>query len=65
MLVYSGANSDGEAHVIAVDKATGEEIARVPAPRNIRYGMMTYMHEGRQYIVVQMNGGVAAMALPS
>jgi quinoprotein glucose dehydrogenase len=64
MLVYAGDDSDGRAHVFAVDKRTGEEIARVPAPRNIRYGMMTYMHEGKQYIVVQMNGGNAAFALP-
>jgi quinoprotein glucose dehydrogenase len=64
MLVYAGDDSDGRAQVFAVDKRTGEEIARVPAPRNIRYGMMTYMHEGKQYIVVQMNGGNAAFALP-
>jgi hypothetical protein len=33
-------------------------------PGSNRYGMMTYMHEGRQYIVVNTNGGNFAMALP-
>jgi len=64
MLVYSGNGSDNTPYIFAVDKKTGEEIARVRAPRNIRYGMMTYMHEGKQYIVVNMNGGNAAFALP-
>jgi hypothetical protein len=28
------------------------------------YGLMTYLHQGKQYIVVPMNGGYTAMALP-
>ena len=28
------------------------------------YGLMTYMHQGKQYIVVPINGGYTAMALP-
>ena len=64
MLVYSGSGSDNTPYIFAVDKTTGEEIARVRAPRNIRYAMMTYMHEGEQYIVVSMNGGNAAFKLP-
>jgi quinoprotein glucose dehydrogenase len=50
--------------VFAVDKATGREIDRVEVPRNIRYGMISYLHEGKQYVVVQMNGGLAALRLP-
>lgn len=64
MLMYSGETSDGTAHVFAVDKKTGRTIGKVPVPRQIRYGMITYMHEGRQYVVVQMNGGLVALALP-
>ena len=64
MLLYSGEAGDGTPHVFAVDKATGKEIGRVQVPRNIRYGMISYMHEGKQYVVVQMNGGLAALALP-
>ena len=30
-----------------------------------RYGMMTYMHQGKQYIVVQIANGLQAFALPT
>jgi quinoprotein glucose dehydrogenase len=63
MLMYSGETSDGTTHVFAVDKKTGRQIGRVKVPRPVRYGMMTYMHDGRQYLVVQMNGGIAALRL--
>ena len=33
-------------------------------PRLGEYGLMTYLHQGKQYIVVPMNGGYAAYALP-
>ena len=64
MLVYAGTDSDNAPMLFAVDKATGEELARVPIPDANRYGMMTYMHEGRQFIVVNTTGGNFAMALP-
>jgi quinoprotein glucose dehydrogenase len=64
MLLYSGEASDGTPHVFAVDKATGRELGRVEVPSNVRYGMITYMHDGKQYVVIQMNGGLAALALP-
>jgi quinoprotein glucose dehydrogenase len=64
LLMYSGETADGTPHVFAVDKATGREVGRVEAPRSIRYGMISYMHEGKQYVVVQMNGGLAALRLP-
>jgi len=64
MLVYAGFDSDNNPHLFAVDKATGEEVGRVAIPGRNRYGMMTYMHEGKQYIVVNTTGGNFAMALP-
>ena len=64
MLVYAGYDSENDPMLFAVDKATGEEVGRVPMPDNNRYGMMTYMHEGKQYIVVNTNGGNFALALP-
>ena len=64
MLMYSGELADETGAVFAVDKATGETLGHAEVPSNIRYGMMTYMHEGRQYVVVQMTGGLAALALP-
>lgn len=65
MVVYAGHNSDNRPHLFAIDKATGEELARVELPGSNRYGMMTYMHEGEQYIVVNTNGGNFSLKLPS
>jgi hypothetical protein len=33
---------------------TGEILGSVPLPAPGQYGMMTYMHRGQQYIVVQI-----------
>ncbi len=41
----------------ARDKRTGELLGRVELPTRAQYGMMTYMHEGKQYIAVQIGGG--------
>jgi quinoprotein glucose dehydrogenase len=64
LLVHSGNGSDGTPYVYAVDKDTGERLAQVEVPGSIRYGMITYMHEGKQHLVVQMPGGLAALTLP-
>ena len=36
------------------DKLTGEILGSVELPAPGQYGMMTYMHQGKQYIVVQI-----------
>jgi glucose dehydrogenase len=55
----------------ARDKSSGELLASVPLPAPAQYGMMTYMHEGKQYIVVQIGssrtdfpGSLVAYRLP-
>ena len=54
----------------AIDKLTGEMLGSIDLPAPSQYGMMTYMHEDRQYIVVQIGrggtfpGSLAAFALP-
>ena len=40
----------------AVDKATGEELAEIELPGPTNTAPMTYMHEGRQYIIVSVGG---------
>ncbi len=64
MLVYSNVTSDGTPHLFAVDKLTGEELARVEAPAATRYGMSSWVHNGRQYLVMQTGASLTAMALP-
>lgn len=61
LLVQTRALSEGMVQFVpdapvtlnARDKFTGEIIGSVPLPAPGQYGMMTYMHEGKQYIVVQ------------
>ena len=79
LLVQTRALSQGEAQydpdapleLHARDKRTGEILASVELPAPGQYGMMTYMHEGKQYIVVQIGsfrtdfpGALVALALP-
>ena len=63
LLIYTGNGSDGTPYVYAVDKATGEQLGRVEAPANTNYGIMTYVHEGRQYVILQTGPTLTAMAL--
>ena len=53
----------------AADKLTGESLGAVDLPAPGQYGMMTYLHEGRQYVVVQVAsadfpGSLVALTLP-
>jgi len=63
MLVYAGDVSDGTPHLFAIDKMTGRELARTPVSAASRYGMMSYVHEGEQYIVLQTGSKLTAMSL--
>ena len=62
---------NGPALLDARNKATGEIVGTVELPAPGQYGMMTYEHDGHQYIVVQIaQGGVfpaslAALRLPA
>ena len=79
LLVQTRALSSGGTQVLpdaplelhARDKRTGEILASVELPAPGQYGMMAYMHRGKQYIVVQIGsirtdfpGGLVALALP-
>ena len=64
MLVAGGQTADDTPQLFAIDKLTGERLGAVEIPGLTRYGMSSWMHEGRQYIIVQLRDGLAAMALP-
>jgi quinoprotein glucose dehydrogenase len=64
LLFYTGNGSDGTPFLYAVNKANGERLGQVELPASGRYGMMTYMHQGRQHVVVQVQGGLLALVLP-
>ena len=69
-LLVSTRGSNGPAVLDARDKLTGELVGTAELPAPGQYGMMTYMHEGHQYIVVQVarggsfQGSLAALRLP-
>jgi glucose dehydrogenase len=52
-----------------VDKRTGEEVGRIEIPAPTSTAPMTYMHEGKQYIVLPVARGghpaeLVALTLP-
>ena len=69
LLATEGAN--GPPVLNAHDKRTGEKLGAVELPAPGQYGMMTYLHEGQQYIIVQIGqggtfpGSLAALRLPA
>ena len=64
MLVAGGLTSDNTPYLFAIDKQTGERLASVEIPGVTRYGMSSWMHEGKQYVIVQLQDGLVALALP-
>ena len=64
MLLAPGQSADGQTYLFAIDKRSGKRLGQVPTGGLSRYGMMTYMHQGKQYIVVQLSNGLQAFALP-
>ncbi|MGH6897947.1 MAG: PQQ-binding-like beta-propeller repeat protein [Geminicoccaceae bacterium] len=68
LLIY-GEGRGGAPLFHAVDKRTGEELATVELPAPTNTAPMTYVHDGRQYIVVavgsgQHPGSLVALRLP-
>ena len=69
-LLFTGEGASGAPMFRALDKATGETIAEIELP-NAQVGLpMTYMHDGRQFIVMAIGGGgepaeLIALALPT
>ena len=64
LLLATGLTSDNRPHLFAIDKKTGRRVGKVATPQRGEYGIMTYMHAGKQYIVLPVNGGYIALALP-
>jgi quinoprotein glucose dehydrogenase len=68
-LLFAGEGMAGAPILRAHDKMTGEILAVIELP-NAQSGLpMTYLHEGRQYIVLSVGGGgqpaeLVALALP-
>jgi len=69
-LLFYGEGRGGDPWFRALDKRTGQEIAKIELPAQTNTAPMTYMHEGRQYIVAAIAGSdvpaeLVALALPA
>jgi glucose dehydrogenase len=64
LLFATGQTADNAPKLFAIDKKTGKRVGEVATPRLGQYGLMTYMHQGKQYVVMPTNGGYTALALP-
>ena len=64
LLMATGFTSDNTPHLFAIDKKTGQRVGQVATPARGEYGIMTYMHNGKQYVVLPIDGGYTALALP-
>ena len=66
LLLHTALADDGATTMLfAVDKRTGERLGGVETPGLGMYGMMTYEHQGRQRIVVQVPGQLVVYSLPA
>jgi len=63
-LFATGLTSDNQPHLFAIDKKTGRRLGQVATSQRGEYGIMTYVHAGKQYIVLPVNGGYITLALP-
>ncbi len=64
MLLYAGLGAGDTPYLFAVDKLTGAEIGRVEVPANSNFGMSSYQHNGKQYVMLQTGSTLTAVALP-
>ena len=69
-LLYYGEGRSGDPVFHAIDKATGREVGRIGIPATTNTAPMTYMHNGRQYILLSVASApdnpaeIVALALP-
>ena len=64
LLFATGFTADNRPHLFAIDKKTGRRVGAVPTPTLGRYGLMSYMHQGKQYVILPVVGGYTTLALP-
>ncbi len=62
LFMYASAASDGTPMLFFHDKVSGEELGSVEIPGAVDYGMSTYVHAGKQYIMLQTGSKLTAMA---
>jgi len=61
--MYGGQLADETPALFFVDKVTGEPIGSVEVEGRINYGLATYVHDGKQYVLLQTGPKLTALAL--
>jgi quinoprotein glucose dehydrogenase len=64
LLFATGMSADNRPQLFGIDKKTGRRLGAVETPVLGGYGLMTYLHQGKQYVILPVPGGYTAMALP-
>jgi quinoprotein glucose dehydrogenase len=64
LLFATSMSADNRPHLFGIDKKTGKRVGAVATPVLGGYGLMTYLHQGKQYVMIPVPGGYTAMALP-
>ncbi len=64
LLITAGQTADGKWNLFGIDKKTGQRVGAVEIPGPTGYGMSSWVHKGKQYVLVQLDDGLAAMAIP-
>ena len=64
LLFATGMTADNRPHLFGIDKKTGKRVGAVATPAMGQYGLMTYVHQGKQYVILPVDGGYSALALP-
>jgi quinoprotein glucose dehydrogenase len=63
MFVYASTLADDTPALFFVDKQTGEQVGSVEIPGVNGYGLSSYVHDGKQYIMLQTGPKLTAMTL--
>jgi quinoprotein glucose dehydrogenase len=64
LLITAGQTADGTWNLFGIDKKTGARVGAVKIPGETGYGMSSWVHKGKQYVLVQLGDGLLALALP-
>jgi glucose dehydrogenase len=65
MLLAASQRADNTPVLRGIDKRTGQTLGEIELPGLSRYGMSSWEHNGHQYIIVQLQDGIAAFGLPA
>ena len=56
LLFATGQTADNRPHLFGIDKRTGKRVGAVQTPSMGQYGLMTYLHQGKQYVILPIDG---------